>query len=76
MNQAAFSATTSSPLFTTVIVIIAIWSLVWKGLALWKAAERGQKWWFIIMFVLGTAGILEIIYYFFIAKRTPIIGSK
>ncbi len=40
------------------------WSIVWKGLALWKSAQREQKWWFIAFLVVNTLGILEILYYY------------
>jgi hypothetical protein len=50
------------------IIIAALWSLFWKGLALWHAAQRGQYWWFLILLVVNTLGILEIIYLFFVAK--------
>lgn len=49
-------------------VLLIIWSLVWKGLALWKSARRTDTVWFVIFMFLNTAGILEIIYYFLIAK--------
>ena len=52
----------------TFIFIILIWSFFWKGLALWHSARRGQPWWFVIMLFVNTAGILEIIYLFGIAK--------
>ncbi len=50
------------------LAILAIWSLIWKGLALWYASGRRQKAWFIILLVLNTVGILEIIYLFFVVK--------
>ncbi len=50
------------------IICAILWSIVWKGLALWHAARRGQYWWFLIMLVVNTLGILEIIYLFFVAK--------
>ncbi len=46
----------------TVLVILVIWTIIWKGLALWKSAQRSHKVWFIIMLIVNTAGILEIIY--------------
>lgn len=49
-------------------VILMIWSIIWKGLALWRAARRGENIWFIVLLLLNTLGILEIIYYFLIAK--------
>jgi hypothetical protein len=48
--------------------IIILWVIVWKGLALWHAARRGEYWWFVILLVVNTFGILEIIYLFAIAK--------
>lgn len=51
------------------IALAIIWTLTWKGVALWRAAELQQKWWFIAMLVINTLGILEIIYIFFVAKK-------
>lgn len=48
---------------------IFIWSLLWKGLALWRAAKSDQKNWFIIMLILNTVGILEIVYLFIFCKN-------
>lgn len=49
-------------------LLFIVWSVLWKGLALWHAARRGQYWWFVILLVVNTLGILEIIYLFFVAK--------
>jgi Family of unknown function (DUF5652) len=38
------------------------WSLVWKGIALWKAGRNNQMGWFIFIFLINTLGILEIVY--------------
>lgn len=51
-----------------IIIIFALWSLFWKGLALWHASQRCSPWWFVILLVVNTLGILEIIYLFFVAK--------
>ncbi len=48
--------------------IILLWELVWKGLALWHSGRRGQPWWFVILLVINTVGILEIIYLFVVIK--------
>lgn len=48
--------------------ILLAWSLVWKGLALWRSARLGQKNWFIALLLLNTVGILEIIYLFYLTK--------
>jgi hypothetical protein len=51
------------------MLALTLWTLPWKGVALWKAVKREDKWWFIAMLILNTVAILEIIYIFFIAKR-------
>jgi len=51
------------------IVLLAVWSIIWKGLALWKAASLRQKYWFVAILIINTFGILDIIYYFFVSKN-------
>ena len=51
------------------VLIIIIWTIFWKGVGLWQAAERGHKWWFFFILVLNTLGILEIIYIYFVARK-------
>jgi methionyl-tRNA synthetase len=48
--------------------LLALWSLIWTGLALWHAARRQEKGWFIFFLLVHTAGIVEFIYLLFIAK--------
>ena len=54
------------PFIMSLLLVVVVWSLLWKGLALWRAAKRGDMWWFIAFLVVNTAGILEIIYLFVI----------
>ena len=51
------------------LVILALWSTVWKGLALWKAARLRQTLWFVVLLVINTAGVLEILYIYIFSKR-------
>lgn len=44
------------------IILISIWSLIWKGLALWRATKRQELIWFVVLLVINSVGILEIIY--------------
>lgn len=69
-----FLTGTGLPLF----LLIVLWSLFWKGLALWHSGRRGQSRWFIIMLVINTAGILEIVYLFAVAglKWRELFGNK
>ncbi len=45
-----------------ILTLIIIWTLIWKGLALWKAVKNNSKIWFILFLILNDLGILEIIY--------------
>tara|TARA_Y100000034_G_scaffold134626_1_gene203611 strand:+ start:1168 stop:1569 length:402 start_codon:yes stop_codon:yes gene_type:complete len=51
-----------------ILAVIGIWSLVWKGLALWKSARKTHKIWFIVLLIVNTIGILEILYIFIFSK--------
>lgn len=53
---------------TWVYMIIVLWSLTWKGLALWKSAKLLKPIWFVAMLVLNTLGILEILYIFVFSR--------
>ncbi|HVA96231.1 MAG TPA: DUF5652 family protein [Candidatus Acidoferrales bacterium] len=52
-----------------VLYILFLWSLFWKGIALWRASQLKQRNWFVVMLVLNTIGILEIVYLFRFAKN-------
>jgi len=47
---------------------IIIWSLAWKGIALWKAARQSEKGWFVALLIVNTAGILELLYIYVFSK--------
>jgi len=55
---------------------LVVWSIFWKGWALWKSARSGSTAWFIILLLLNTAGILEIIYIFLVARSSAPSTSK
>ena len=50
------------------LLVLLVWSFIWKGIALWHSARRDQYTWFIVLLVVNSAGILEIIYLFAVAK--------
>lgn len=54
--------------FGSALLLLVLWSLFWKGLALWHSAQRGQSWWFVFLLIVNTAGILEIVYLFLVLK--------
>jgi len=49
-----------------IIMMVAI--VILKGYSLWLAARSGHKWWFIILLILNTVGILELVYLTWVAK--------
>jgi hypothetical protein len=58
-----------SPSTLIIIFLMVAWTLVWKGLALWRAASLQHKRWFVALLIINSLGILEIIYLFFVAKK-------
>lgn len=44
------------------LFLAAVWTLVWKGTALWRAARNNQPAWFVALLVINTLGILDILY--------------
>ena len=55
---------------------LVVWSLIWKGWALWKAAKNDSKPWFIALLILNTAGILDILYIFLFGKKSANNNKK
>ena len=53
----------------TLFVLLLVWSAVWKAIALWRAGSNRHLIWFILMFIINTAGILEIVYIFAFSRR-------
>ncbi|MEK7120638.1 MAG: DUF5652 family protein [Patescibacteria group bacterium] len=60
------------PWLLWVVVIAAIWTIPWKGVALWKSARLHHRWWFIALLLINTLGLLEIYYIFFVAKKSSL----
>ena len=59
-----------TPLWMTwIIPLIILWTLPWKGVALWRAAGNKHLWWFVALFLLNTLAILEIIYIFGFSRK-------
>ena len=54
--------------FAILLPLLVLWSIGWKGWALWIAARNQHRWWFVILLVVNTLGILEIIYIYAVGK--------
>ncbi len=57
------------------IILAGVWSMVWKGIALWRAGRNAHLAWFIVLFLVNTLGILEIIYIFAFSQRKEVVPS-
>ena len=70
-GQPGFSAAFAGvAVLVGVIVFLAVlaWSLYWKGMALWKAAHKGDKKWFVALLIVNTAGVLDLLYLYVFSK--------
>jgi ABC-type transport system involved in cytochrome bd biosynthesis fused ATPase/permease subunit len=52
------------------VLLITLWTIPWKIYAVWLAAKKNDKRWFVALLLLNTVGILEIFYIF------KIVGKK
>lgn len=59
----------NNTLFNLLLLLVIVWSLTWKGIALWKASRNNQLNWFIAILVINMVGLLEIIYISFFQKN-------
>lgn len=50
--------------------LVILWSVIWKGMALWKAARKGDKIWFVVLLVVNSLGILDILYIYFFSEKS------
>ena len=53
------------------LMLVALWTVLVKGYALWHAARGSQKWWFIALLIVNTLGVLEIIYLIWFRAQEP-----
>lgn len=63
-------------LVALLFIIIAVWALAWKTLAVWHAARNKQRIWMIVFLIINTVGVLEIIYLAWFRKDNNHTGSK
>jgi len=59
----------SHPEIMILYCALIVWTLVWKGIALWKSAKNNSAPWFVVLLLVNTVGILEILYIFFFSKK-------
>ncbi len=57
--------------FWLAVPLVVVWSMAWKGMALWKAGRNEHLIWFIVLFIFNPLGILPIIYIFAFSRISP-----
>lgn len=51
------------------IILAMLWVLPWKGVSLWKAAQRKDKAWFVALLLINSLAILDILYIFVFSRK-------
>jgi len=51
-----------------ILIALAIWEMIWKGIAMWKAGRNNQLAWFVCILIFNTVGILPIVYLLWFQK--------
>ncbi len=52
------------------IIVLSLWSIIWKMIAMWKSARNNDLAWFIVIAIVNTLGILPIIYILLNKKKS------
>ncbi len=52
-----------------IVGVLVAWSVAWKCYSVWIASKNNHKKWFVALLILNTAGILDMIYVFGVAKK-------
>ena len=58
------------------LLLLILWELVWKSIALWKTGRNNQLAWFVCILILNTAGILPIVYLLFFQPKAKKVAKK
>lgn len=78
-NPIDYIATTfglSPTIVGIVLTVLAVWTIIWKGLGLWRAAQNKQMWWFLAFLIINDLGILEIIYLLWFRKDKDALMTR
>ncbi|MEO8863195.1 MAG: DUF5652 family protein [Candidatus Saccharimonadales bacterium] len=59
-----------------VLLVLILWSTVWKYLALWRAGTNRDIKWFIFFCIFNTLGFIEILYLYFLDSGRPKHSKK
>lgn len=53
----------------TMLVLLVLADVILRGMGMWRAARKGQQWWFVAMLVINSVGILPVVYMLFFEKK-------
>jgi len=51
------------------LALIILWTMPWKGVALWKASQNKQTVWFVVLLITSTMALLDALYIFYFSKK-------
>lgn len=51
------------------VVLLALWDLAWKAVAMWEAAKERDKLWFALLLLINSIGIVPILYLWYRGKK-------
>lgn len=69
MTEEQFLEMLQNPTASVVLGLFVLWTMLWKGLALYRAGSNRSPGWFVVLLVVNTLGILEILYVAFFSQR-------
>lgn len=52
-----------------IFLLIILWTLPWKGFALWRSARNNHLGWFVVLLVVNSLAVLEIFYIFIFGRN-------
>lgn len=62
--------------FLVLLAVVAVWEMIWKGIALWRCGRNNHLVWFILILLLNTVGILPLVYLIWFDKEKKVISNK
>ena len=62
VDSLILSGVNSAEWFGVLILLTTLWTVPWKAIALWRAARRDSKIWFVVLLLVNTLAVLEILY--------------
>ncbi|MFA6701598.1 MAG: DUF5652 family protein [Dysgonamonadaceae bacterium] len=60
------------PLIKTIIIIVLVFDVIMKLIAMWKSAQNNHLIWFICLAIFNTVGILPIVYLIMYRNKSQI----